>query len=164
MPRHSDSSWILIARVESDRAALAMSYLEAAINYKQDAEEVIRRHDSEGLPPPDFYPHPDDLEIDLYTGEVVIDGPMTEDQAGAQEVVRKISLKKLMRFFEVQSALVEDPANDALKTEMRDLQKYKDFFEWSSQRRVRLEALRRSREALEAQKTKPKKGKKEDKA
>jgi Family of unknown function (DUF5681) len=154
----------LIARVESDRAALAMSYLEAAINYKQDAEEIIRQHKTKGLPPPDFYPHPDDLEIDFHTGEVVIDGPLTKEQAGAQEAVRKISMKKLIRFFELQSALAEDPANDALKREMKELQKYKDFFERVSQRRDRLEALRRSREALPAKKTKPKEGKKEDKA
>jgi hypothetical protein len=100
------------------------------------------------LPPPDIYPHPDDVIIDLYTGEVVIDGPLTEEQAGAQKAVRKLSIEKLRRLFEVESALVEDPANNALKKEMKDLQIYKDFFARGSERRLRLEVLRRSREAL----------------
>jgi hypothetical protein len=157
----------IIARAESNRAALAMSFLEAAIKYKRDAEEVIRQHKAKGLPPPDFYPHPDDLEINHHTGEVVIDGPLTEEQAGAQEALRNILInKQLPRFFEVQSALAEDPANDALKREMKDLQKYKDFFESGSQRRLRHEALRLSRKALEAFRKgqKPRKRKNESKA
>jgi hypothetical protein len=157
----------LITRAENDRAASAKSVLEEAISYKWYAEEVMRRHESEGLPPPDFYPHPDDLIINLHTGEVVIDGPLTEEQAGAQEALRNILInKQLPRFFEVQSALAEDPANDALKREMKDLQKYKDFFESGSQRRLRHEALRLSRKALEAfrKRQKPRKRKNESKA
>jgi hypothetical protein len=57
------------------------------------------------LPPPDIYPHPDDVIIDLYEGEVVIDGPLTKEQAGAQEALRKISIEKFRRLFKVDSAL-----------------------------------------------------------
>jgi hypothetical protein len=86
--------------------------------------------------------------IDLHTGEVAIDGPVTEEQAGAQEAFRKVSIKKLRRLFEVESALAKEPANKALKKELKDLQIYKDFFERVGERRLRLEVLRRCREAL----------------
>jgi hypothetical protein len=39
------------------------------------------------LPPPQFYPHPDDVIIDESTGEVTFDGPISKEQAGAQKVV-----------------------------------------------------------------------------
>jgi hypothetical protein len=138
----------LITRAESSRAELAKSFFEEAINYKRNMEEVIKRHESEGLPPPDIYPHPDDVIIDSHTGEVVIDGPLTEEQAGAQKAFREVSIKKLRRLFEVESALAKEPANKALKKELKDLQIYKDFFERGAERRLRLEVLRRSREAL----------------
>jgi Family of unknown function (DUF5681) len=138
----------LIARAESGRAEWARSYLDEAIQYKLGWEEIIKEHESRGLPPPPIYPHPDDMIIDLYAGEVVIDGPLTEEQAGAEEAFRKVSLQKLRRLFEVESALAEDPANNALKKEMKDLQVYKNFFQRGAERRVRLEVLRRYREAL----------------
>ncbi len=99
----------LIARAESDRAASAKSYLKEAITYKERAEEVIRQYESHGRTPPNFYPHPDDVIINLHTGEVVIDGPLTEEQAGAQEFIHQISIKKLVRFFEVESRSRERP-------------------------------------------------------
>jgi hypothetical protein len=146
----------LVARVESDRAALAKSYLEEAITYKERAEEVIRQHNSQGRPPPNFYPHPDDVLINLHTGEVVIDGPLTEEQAAAQEFIREISIQKLMRFFEVESALAKDPTSSALKKEMIDLQKYKDFLEGGVERRIRHESLRQVREGFKRSSPKPK--------
>jgi hypothetical protein len=146
----------LVTRAESDRAALMKSYLEQAIKYRQDAEEVIKQHEREGLPPPDIYPHPDDVIIDLYEGEVVIDGPLTKEQAGAQEALRKISLQELKRLFEVEAALAKDPTNNALKKEMKDLQMYKNFFRMIAERRIRLEELRQCREALKGLSQKPK--------
>jgi hypothetical protein len=50
--------------------------------------------------------------------------------------------------FEVESALAKEPANKALKKELKGLQIYKDSFERVGERRLRLEVLRRSREAL----------------
>jgi hypothetical protein len=149
----------LVTRAESDRAALKMSYLEAAVNYRQDAEELIKRHEREGLPPPDIYPHPDDVIINLYAGEVVIDGPLTKEQAGAQEYISKVSIQKLRRLFEVESALAKDPTNNALKKEMKHLQMYVDFLRRSNERRLRHEELRRCREALKGPSQKPKRKK-----
>jgi hypothetical protein len=145
----------LVTRAESDRAGSAATYLEEAIKYKDYAEELIKEHQSQGLPPPELYPHPDDVIIDLYAGEVVIDGPMTKEQAGAQEVVRKISMKKLRRLFEVEVALAKDPTNKALKKEMKHLQMYEDFFLRSLERRRRLDVLRQCHEALKGPSQKP---------
>jgi len=154
----------LIARSESNRAALMSSYLDQAIKYKLEAEEVIKQRESQGLPPPDFYPHPDDIIIDLHAGEVVVDGPWTEEQAGAQEAFYKLAIKKLRRLFEVESALEKDPGNKALKKEMKDLDIYKDFFARCAGRRSRLEALQQSREALRLAKAQAKKSNVESKA
>jgi hypothetical protein len=139
----------LIARAESDRAALAKTNLEEAINYKRDAEEVMRQRQLEGLPPPEIFPHPEDVIINVRTGEVTIDGPLTRDQAGAQKAFLGISIKEMRRFFDVAAALAKDPANKTLKKEMEELQKYMRFIEWDSERRARHEAHRLSLKALE---------------
>jgi hypothetical protein len=61
--------------------------------------------------------------------------------------------------FEVQSALAKDPTSNALKKEMKDLQVYEDVFQRNAARRVRLEALRQSHEALKGPSQKPKRKK-----
>ena len=139
----------IFSRAENDRSANAKENLEEAIRYKQDAEEAIARHEREGKAPPEIYPHPDDIIINEATGEVIIDGPLTKEQAGAEKAFIWIALEKYARLSHVEEALVTDPKNRKLRAELKELQQYKVFLEKFGQRNARREAIRRSREALE---------------
>ena len=109
----------LLVRAEETRVATAQKVLETAVNYKSEREEIFARHEQANLPPPEFYPHPDDVLIDESTGVVTIDGPMSKEQAGAQKVVREIAFNSLRRFFELEAALKLDPTDRELRAEYR---------------------------------------------
>jgi len=54
------------------------------------------------------------------SGEVTIDGPITKEQAGAQEAFREHAFKTLPRYFEVEAALKEQPKNPELRREFKN--------------------------------------------
>jgi hypothetical protein len=138
----------VVSRAEGERATWAKETLEAAMNHKLDAEATIARHEREGLPPPEIYPHPDDILFDFGTGEVRVDGPHTSEQAGAQKAVSRDLGKKIMRYFEVKEELNNNPTSVSLKKELKELTIYMDFMREEGRRNIRREALRRGREAL----------------
>jgi len=89
------------------------------------------------------------------TGEVTIDGPISKEQAGAQKAVREQALKSMLRYFEVEAALKKQPKNGALRREFKELKQYYEFLEKDAERKIRHEALRQSRRALEPKPPEP---------
>jgi hypothetical protein len=92
------------------------------------------------------------------TGEVTIDGPTSKEQAGAHKAVREQALNSMMRYFEVEAALKEDPKNSALKREFKELKKLYEFFKKDAERKIRHDALRQFRLALEPKPPEPEEG------
>ena len=138
----------VIGRAESERTSAALDFIEQAVAYKEKHGPIFEINERLGRDPPQIYPHPDDIIMDELTGEVRIDGPITEEQAGAQKAVLAQAIESLPRFFEVEAALKEDPTNRALKREFKELKKYQDFLQKDFERNARHEALRISRRAL----------------
>jgi Family of unknown function (DUF5681) len=138
----------LVVRTEAERATAAGEYFAAAINWKKKAEADIARAESEGLPPPIIYPHPEDILLDPRTGRVVIDGPMDEDDAGSEAASLGLIVEKVTRYGRVVKELAKNPSNKALRSEMKELQTYQDSFEKLVGRNIRRQAQRRAREAL----------------
>ena len=147
----------VIARAESARTEKALGFLQFSHQYKEMHAPIFEKHEREGLDPPDIYPDPDDVIINEATGEVLIDGPKTKDEAGARKAVRQQALESILRYFEVKAALAEKPTNRALRREFKELKKYQDFLKKDSERNARREALRQARRALEAKPPEPNK-------
>jgi hypothetical protein len=139
----------LVARAETARVNAALDILKDAAAYKERYLQIFEENEREGLDPPDIYPHPDDIIINEHTGEVEIDGPTSKEQAGARKAVRDQALKSMRRYFELESALAQDPSNRELKREFKELKKYLDFLRADSDRNSRHEALRIARRTLE---------------
>lgn len=77
----------LLTTTERQNKALADAWLETAIEYKIDWERELHRRERFGitdLPPPP--PHPDQVKIDMNTGEAWIEGPATKEQAAELEM------------------------------------------------------------------------------
>jgi hypothetical protein len=148
----------VISQAESGRTGKALEVLEYGVQYKEKFGPIFEKHEREGLPPPDIFPHPDDVIINAMTGEVTIDGPTSKEQAGAQKAVREQALNSLMRYFEVEAALKKDPKNTALKQEFKELKKLYEFLKKDSDRKLRHEAFRQSRLALEPKPAEPEQG------
>jgi hypothetical protein len=143
-------------RAESARAILAQEAVDYAVEYKKKQLPTVEKHEREGLDPPDdIYPHPDDILINEITGEFIIDGPTSKEQAGARKAVREIALRATPRYFELKFALAKDPKNRALRKEFKELQKYMDFLQKDSDRDTRHRALQQARAALEPKPDEP---------
>lgn len=74
-----------IARsADAEEARERQEIFELAYDYKERARAEIARHKLGGITDlPDIVPHPDDVVLDLNTGEVRFTGPLTEEQRDA---------------------------------------------------------------------------------
>lgn len=81
----------LLAGVERERRELHNKWLQTAIEYKITWTERIEDAKRRGVPPPEPLPHPDHIEIDMNTGEVIIKGPFTpEERENYERLIRII--------------------------------------------------------------------------
>ncbi len=84
---------LFIRMTETARSAaiqLNERHLQAACEYKVAGEQELRRRARLGITHlPDLLPHPDDIVINLQTGEVEMHGPMTREEEVQYEALRK---------------------------------------------------------------------------
>jgi DNA-binding protein H-NS len=58
----------LIGRAETERSSEALEILKGVAQYKEKFGPIFEQHERAGLPPPDIFPHPDDVIINKATG------------------------------------------------------------------------------------------------
>ena len=74
------------ARVQQREQRQNERFMEVMTTYKVTAEAEVRRRQAKGITDmSDILPHPDQVHIDMTTGEVLISGPMTAHEAAAIE-------------------------------------------------------------------------------
>ena len=79
------------AQIERDDRRQDDRLLEYALFYKGKAEAEVERRKALGITDmSDILPHPDQIHIDMTTGEVLISGPMTAREAAAIEEGHKV--------------------------------------------------------------------------
>lgn len=74
--------------------------LEAYVNFKERCYEAYKLADASGLPRPDIVPHPDDIIIDMQTGEVGIAGPLTYSERDREDLERIAGFKREVAYFD----------------------------------------------------------------
>ncbi len=81
----------MLTTTERQNKQLADEWLNTAMDYKIEWDRELSRRERHGitdLPPP--LPHPDQVKIDMNTGNAWVEGPMTKDEkAELDEWVRK---------------------------------------------------------------------------
>ena len=70
----------LLSETERANKALSDEWLKTAIEYKHEWEEELERRERLGVSGPEPLLHPDDIEIDMKTGQVIVKGPMTKEE------------------------------------------------------------------------------------
>jgi hypothetical protein len=73
----------MLAEAERALGQQMKQWLETALNYKLDWEDELDRRKKLGLTGPEPIPHPDDVHVNVRTGEVSIIGPMTRQEKAA---------------------------------------------------------------------------------
>lgn len=114
----------LLQATEKERWALHDEWLKGVIEYKIGWEEALERRKRLGLTGPEPFPHPDDIIIDTFTGEVTLKGPLTKEQKEAQEQLVAMRPKIEKSIHSVNRRLAKNP-NDA-----DDLRKLRDLRQW----------------------------------
>lgn len=70
----------LVNTTERSNREIHNEYLQTMIEYKIAWEETLELRRQRGITTPDPLPHPDDIIIDMTTGEVHIKGPLTKEE------------------------------------------------------------------------------------
>jgi hypothetical protein len=101
----------LLGQTEASHKALHDEWLKTALDYKLGWQREIERCRQQGLPIPDPVPHPDHIDMDMRTGEIVIDGPMTESQrdAGRNLIEHLFESQDETEWFRKAAARERDP-------------------------------------------------------
>ena len=128
----------IIERAESRRAAYQQELLTAAMQHLETWNDVFYEREQKGLAPPDVYPHPAHIEIELSTGRVIFHGPVTKADAANLKAAEEVALNMVRRLWEVESELEKDPTNVELKAEHRKLKPAEDMLKQMGQRNIRL--------------------------
>ena len=99
----------LLGGTERANKQLYDQYLNTAIDYKTEWERELERRKALGTEAPEPIPHPDDIEIDLRTGEVVIKGPMTKEQKARWDWLRERKAEFEQELAELRQLLRDEP-------------------------------------------------------
>jgi hypothetical protein len=70
----------LLAETERANKQSSDEWLKTAIEYKHEWEQELARRAALGVTGPEPLPHPDDIVIDVNTGQVILKGPMTKEE------------------------------------------------------------------------------------
>ena len=79
----------LLSSTEQANKAIYNEYLQTMIEYKTDWERNLEYRKAHGVIAPDPIPHPDDIVIDMNTGEALVFGPMTKEERVVWDRLRK---------------------------------------------------------------------------
>ncbi len=81
----------LVRAVEDRKSSERLTMMENAFEYKQKWTDELARRKRNGINEPDPIPHPDDIIIDMRTGEVKTEGPLDEleKKAWDQRIARR---------------------------------------------------------------------------
>ena len=79
----------ILQTTERENKALYDGYLQSAVRYKADWDEELARRQRLGIIAPDPIPHPDDIIIDMNTGQVKLNGPWTKEDKVKWDMFRE---------------------------------------------------------------------------
>lgn len=102
----------LLGATEAANKRLHDEWLEVAISYKVDWERELERRRQLGIEAPDPIPHPDDIEIDMRTNQVIIKGPMTKEEKATWDMFRQRKADVELELAELRQELIDDPDHE----------------------------------------------------
>jgi hypothetical protein len=105
----------LLSATETANKRLHDEWLETAIEYKVDWERELERRQRLGIEAPDPIPHPDDIEIDMRTGEAVIKGPLTREEKAELDLFRERKTAFEQALAEHRQELIDNPDHEYRK-------------------------------------------------
>ena len=118
-PRSQKMFTQMLNAVERERRNLHNEWLQTAIEYKVGWTERNEDAKRRGLPPPEPLPHPDHIEIDMNSGEVIIKGPFTPEEKQLWDNLERRKQDALEAITSLRSML-DDPAHEAIRSKLEE--------------------------------------------
>jgi hypothetical protein len=106
--------------VEQGAKAQHDEYVKTMIEYKVHFEKVLAYRKEHGIEGERPYPHPDDIHINMATGDVEILGPMTPDEDDYVKVVR-LKFSTDSKIIDAEYDLADHPKSRAKKERLANL-------------------------------------------
>ncbi|WP_114228583.1 MULTISPECIES: DUF5681 domain-containing protein [Sphingomonas] len=102
-----------VQKIEASRNADHLTAFENALEYKQRWENEIQRCQAAGLPDPAPLPHPDDVIINMRTGTVRTEGPMSKEELAhwQKRLDRRAEAQKEVNYFAAHWRRARSPKN-----------------------------------------------------
>ena len=113
----------LLQWVERENKALYDQYLNTAIDYKKGWEDELDRRKQRGEAGPEPLPHPDDIVINMQTGQVEIHGPMTKEEKGRWDQLRQHKRKGEELIAEFEEMVAAKPDDRRARNQLRRLRR-----------------------------------------
>ena len=132
----------LLIGAEADRRVATMEVMKTAMEYKQHCAEDLAERARTGATGPEPYPHPDDVIIDFKTVEVRFEGPASEEQHAAQELLREGKIEFFRDLRRVEAELESDPENSELRERQKQLVEITDWLLEDQRKRFLRDSLR----------------------
>lgn len=99
----------LLSATERDNKRLADEWLDTAITYKVEWERELERRKVLGIEAPAPIPHPDDIIINMGTGQVEVRGPMTKEDKAVWDDLRERKRDLQSELADLEQILIDDP-------------------------------------------------------
>ena len=109
----------LLSETERANKAQKDELLNEAIKYKTYWEQEIERCKRLGITPPEPLPHPDDIVIDMRTGQVIFKGPMTKEDKAEWDWLRN-RLEAYDRQIAQETLMLKDPKMKPYHSSIQD--------------------------------------------
>jgi Family of unknown function (DUF5681) len=133
----------LVIGAEAERQTARTELLQEAIEYKQHWQDVLAERARTGATGPEPVPHPDDVMINLWTGNVWFDGPLTEDQKDAQEKLRAMWPKLECELMEIDEKIESNPNDTNLRKRKVELAEMVAWVREDAEKRLVKNAMRK---------------------
>ncbi len=102
----------LLGATEAANKRLYDECLEVVITYKNEWAKELERRRQLGIDAPEPIPHPDDIEIDMRTGQILIKGPMTREEKDRLDRLRNRKADFELQLAEFRQELIDDPDHE----------------------------------------------------
>jgi Family of unknown function (DUF5681) len=109
----------LLSETERANKAQKDELLNEAVKYKTYWEQELERCKRLGITAPEPLPHPDDIVIDMRTGQVIFKGPITKEEKVAWDRLRR-QFEECNRELDKLFAMLKDAKTEKAKRTIRD--------------------------------------------
>ncbi|MEQ8750672.1 MAG: DUF5681 domain-containing protein [Amphiplicatus sp.] len=102
----------LLSTTERAHKRLHDEYLDAVLTYKVEWERELEDRKRTGRTGPEPVPHPDDLILDMRTGQIICKGPWTKEEKAKYDQLRAKKLEFQEEIVELRQMLRDAPEKE----------------------------------------------------